>query len=416
MARLRPLPFLVTALFVVQGCGGDAGPDGAALERGAFSRTDSAGIEIVTTPIGASAPVCGLAGEPVRIGSSEGDEASALFAVEDALRLPDGRIAVSLDGGDPTVAIFDETGAALARWGRRGEGPGEFKDTWRIWTHHDTLIVLDLRPLEFHYFDSSGAWVRTAQLDPVVFERPNFVFPLHGGGGFVSETQPSSFATPPNGIDEEPTVARFGTGGALVDTLGTFWKRRRVWTDPEEGYTNIPVFGALAAMVPAGEGHVAYASGRELQLEILELDGALRRIIRWESRDRSVRPADVETFKRDLRRRFEATGGPSPRTEAAIARETGDHRPVAERFPAHRQVLSTAEGRLWVEDYRRPLDQGPASWFVFESDGAFVCRVSVPDGWRALSVGAEHLVATIRDDFDVEYVLVQAIDAPEAGR
>ncbi len=406
---------LLAAALTLHGCRGEpAGEAGGVDAEAPTTRVDSAGIEVVTTRIDASAPTCTREGQPVRIGSREGDEASALFGVEDAVRLADGRIAVLLDGGNPAVAVFDSTGEAQGRWGRRGEGPGEFKDTYRIWSRNDSVIVLDLRPVRFHYFDPSGEWVRTVQPEPVVFERPQFVFPLPGGQGYVSETQrPSSRDMA--AYDEVPTVARFDEDGVRGDTLGDFWKVRHVPTDPERRIFSGPIFGALGAFVPAGQSQVAYAPGRAPQLEVMDLDGTTRRIIRWQARERVVRPADVEAYERDLRRRFLESLGASPQTEAAIQRETGDHMEVAERFPGHGRVLAATGGRVWVEDYRRPLDEGPATWYVFEPSGDFTCRVAVPEDWYLRSADAHHLVATTRDELDVEFVWVQAVGLPRAA-
>lgn len=408
-ARLRPLLTLAAVGPTLHGC-----DPGAVPEPTGSTRVDSAGVEIVTTRIDDSAPICAPQGEPLRIGSVD-DEETAVFNSHAAVRLPDGRIAVA-QNGDIGVTLFSAEGERLSHIGRRGQGPGELKDLRGVWFRPpDTLVVLDMRPARFHLFLTDGTWVRTATLDPVVFETPEFVVPLGAGRGFVSSTQPASFPDPPDPYDRVPTVAHHDESGAVIDTLGVFRASRMVWTDPENRYLNTPVFGARGAMVRGEDGSVAYGSGLESQIEILDLDGTLRRIIRWDARDRTVRPADVEAFAADLRRRFEESGMPSDQIERALRRETGDHRPVAERFPGHGAVLSTPEGRLWVEDYRRPLDEGPTSWFVFESDGTFACRVSLPDDWFPRSVDSDHVVAWTFDDLQVEYVMVQAVGPPEGS-
>ncbi len=404
-------PFVLAVAFAAHACGGDAPADGAPV-----TRVDSAGIEIVTTRIDASAPTCALQGEPVRIGSVDGDDGTALDGVFGALRLPDGRIAVGVDGGEIGVTLFSPEGEWLLHMGRRGQGPGELKDLWSLWLRApDTLIVLDLRPARFHLFHADGSWVRTATLDPVVFERPEFAFPLSAGAGYLAATQPDGFPAPPDPADRTADVARHDESGTAVGTAGSFWVHRIVWLDPEMGLSGPPLFGGWAAMVPvAGDGFV-YGPAREPQVESHAADGALRRIIRWEARDRAVRPADVDAYGAELRRRLADRGLESARIEEALRRETGDHRPVAEQFPGHGRMLATPGGRLWVEDYRRPLDEGPSPWFVFESDGTVVCRVNVPEGWIPRSVDADHLVATYRDDLDVEYVVVQPVAPPETG-
>lgn len=404
-ARLTLLAAAAAAAFA---CGDDPTPDALPV-----SRADSAGVEIVTTRIDAAAPICGPQGEPLRIGSVDGDERTSLFGVVGGVRLPDGRIAVAVDGVEVGITFFSPEGEWLRHVGRRGQGPGELKDLWNVWLRPpDTLVLLDLRPARVHFFHANGSWVRSTTLNPIVFERPEFAFPLASGSGFVSALQPTAFPQPPDPADRLATVARFDEAGAEVQRIGEFWLYRIVWLDPESRLAGQPMFGGRAAMIPLADGGLAHGVGVEPAVEILNADGTPRRVIRWEARDRTVRPADVDAYADFVRGRLDEAGLSRAQIEEAIRRETGVHRPVAEQFPGHHQMLSSPDGRLWVQEYPRPGDQGPDSWFVFEPDGTFVCRVPAPRRWTLKSVGPDHLVALTYDDLDVEYVVVQPIGPP----
>jgi len=91
---------------------------------------------------------------------------------------------------------------------------------------------------------------------------------------------------------------------------------------------------------------------------------------------------------------------------------TGEHRPVADSFPAHGGLTVTDEGRIWVKEFRRPHDQGPDRWKVFERDGRFVCHVTVPTGLTLLDAGADFVLGLVRDELDVEYVVRRRVGDP----
>ena len=73
--------------------------------------------------------------------------------------------------------------------------------------------------------------------------------------------------------------------------------------------------------------------------------------------------------------RFEIT----PEMEPVIEAQIGEHLPVADRYPGHGQVVVSQEGGIWVQEYRRPLDEGPARWWGFGTDLRFRCSVSLPN-------------------------------------
>jgi hypothetical protein len=398
--------FLLSALL---GCG-DAAPAANAREV-----TDSAGIEIAFTRVDTLGPVCPTT-ETLRIGAVEGDPATALVLVFDAERLADGRIAV-VNSETSQIKVFSPEGRLLNEVGREGEGPGEFSaQIWYVFARADTLVVAHRRPWSFSFFHLDGRFIRTVEATPMLVERPDVAFPLPPGQGFVIER-------PAVGVDERQfgdvveTMNTYSEEGVLSDTIGSFWSEQIGLLDAERRFVGGPIFGAQATMAHLRGDELVYASGRYAQLEIVGTDGALRRIVRWQTRDRAVRPADADEWRRafvaDMEARFAPSEEQRPMFERSMAMQTSADRPVADSFPAHEgmQVAENGE-RIWLKEFRRPTDQGPDRWMVLESDGRLACWVRLPELALVTDAGSDWALVIERDELDVEYVVQYRVDPP----
>ena len=108
--------------------------------------------------------------------------------------------------------------------------------------------------------------------------------------------------------------------------------------------------------------------------------------------------------------RFEIT----PEMEPVIEAQIGEHLPVADLYPGHDKVVVSAEGEIWVEEYRRPSDEGPARWLVFDSNGQLRCSASLPEDLWVLAVGGNRVFGLVRDSLDVEYIVGHDVESPQA--
>ena len=121
------------------GCGNEDPPSVRTQTR------DSAGVTIVEST---ALPERGAGGWTLNqapfltIGTFEGDTLYQLYQVSGAIRLPDGRFAVS-DNGSFQLRIFGPDGTFQRSWGREGEGPGEFQSIRVMGVlEPDTLVAL----------------------------------------------------------------------------------------------------------------------------------------------------------------------------------------------------------------------------------------------------------------------------------
>jgi len=85
--------------------------------------------------------------------------------------------------------------------------------------------------------------------------------------------------------------------------------------------------------------------------------------------------------------------------------------PQGRRLPAFDRVLVDAvENRIWIRDYLPEWKtEADRDWTVHYSDGRVLGRVSVPAGIEVLHVAGSSLVAVVRDEMDVEYVVVYGL-------
>jgi hypothetical protein len=349
---------------VLAGCSERTPPS----QRTTFS--DSVGVHIAHTRIDASAPVCQLAERTVRIGAVGGDSAYELFNARDAVRLSDGRIAV-LNAGTWQIKVFDSAGSAVLQFGRRGQGPGEFRNLWSLDSRGaDTLVIGEYRPWRFSFFTVDGNFLRSVEASPPIIERPEVAMVLSSDNGLLIGE--SCCATQEQGFtDETVIVERYTADGSLVDTIGRFWYAKAGFLSTELRYVGGPIFGARAAFATFPGDTLLYAPGRFEQIEFWTPEGGLGRIIRWDARDRRVRREDVEEWKRQLRDGFRGDLS-SPQARARLEAQIGDHRPIADAFPAHDEwdgLLVSREGVIWIKEFRRPLDEGASRWFVFRRAG-----------------------------------------------
>jgi hypothetical protein len=369
---------------------------------------DSAGVSIVHSRIGGDAPTCEVGDETMRIGALDEDQGTTLFAVNGVALLSDGRIAV-VNRGTSQIKLFSPDGHLINEFGRQGPGPGEFKNLWSVFVREgDTLVVGDYRPWRFSFFTPDGVFLRMVELRPAVIERPDFALPLASGDGFVMEEP--SFEVQDEMVDRVVPLWRYGEDGERSGSVGEFWLDRFGFLSKEIGYVGNPIFGARASFVHLRGDLFLYGTGRFQQLEVWSTRGDLQRIVRWDSRDREVGPGDADVWRRLRREEMESHFEITPEMEPVIQAQIGEHIPVADLYPGHDRVVVSSEGVIWVQEFRRPLDEGPDHWWVFGPDGGFRCSVSLPQDLFVLAVGTDRIFALTRDDFDVEYLLALEVE------
>ncbi len=398
--------------------------------------TDSSGITIRSTPAGAldleayrRSPSPSLRLD----GTADGGEP---FHAIGALAFgPDGSIAIA-ERGEMRVRIHARDGRRRRTVGREGQGPGEFGALNGLGFRGDSLLVFDSRWFRISVFDGEGVFVRQveprgpwgtrhrwASLAPDAgiltrARRPDadLLWGLHDFEGEPIRPLPELPPIAP------PTLVMLGPSGASSQP-----------TEP------LRIFGARPGAGPFGAGFASFA-GPTHEVRIHGIDGALREIWRVvESGDRGAEGGGRGAEGGD--RGAESGGRVVTDTDIAAARQRAlrsvdpERRPAMERrwstvesperfpalgsaqgfaFTAPPEILESETGELWVHGYPTNPDSRRI-WWVFGRDGALRGSVSFPPRFELHAVGAAGALGIELDDFDVERVVLFALETVDAA-
>jgi hypothetical protein len=396
---------LVTAVALAAACGGQP------TERDAVTARDSAGVAIVENDLSLLDAVCRVDSVPtVRIGTPEGAEEYELNRVFGASQMSDGRI-VLVNQGTHEIRFYDAQGKFLQRYGRSGEGPGEFRRAFGIVRlPGDTLYVGDYRPWQTLVFDPAGKWVRTVRPTPLFLNNPDAVGVLDDGRLILGEKP----LMEPN--TEFPLqhllLTLHAPDGTVRDTLGNFPDGR--WGVVDGGPNDIrlfPLFESFTRLAVRGSRlAIGHTSRSELTLYRVADSLVPEALVRWEAGDRGISAADISAERTRLAEGSERM--PPDQKARFVDPLISTKRPVADLFPAFTRVVIGMDGRLWVREYRRPTVLPFQRWIGFDAQGRYQCRASLPAEAELLEIGNDYLLTRERDADDVERVVRYGIAPP----
>lgn len=392
---VRSLMTLVVAP-ALAACGADPGSEpGMVVE-------DSAGVRIVQhTGTPDVEPPFSFAPEPVyRHGDDPDDQ---MFAgIWNGILLGDGSAAI-FDAGSSEIVLLNPDGSFLSVLAPAGQGPGEVgMVTWMTGVGRDSILVEDIANGRFTFF-VDGAVARIVSTQGPVSEG------LSTHGMDASGRMLMSSSSYRRGFPDEwlpGYMVRFDLETETADTVATFdWVPFR----PPDGTPENP-FSHVGIVVAAG-GEFLYGRTDTPELIWRRPDGSIRQIVRWEP-DR-VYPTEEhwDLFAADLRETAPEYN-PQARTEEAIEKLVTDmlarYRLVPdEALPLFTLPVTDDTGRVWLGEFTVASDRGAApSYTVFSPEGHWLGILDVPDGMRVLDVAGERVLGVIKDEMDVESVVV----------
>lgn len=394
--QLRPSSiFLCFPLLIVTttSCGSD---DGDPRSRLAVER-DSAGIHIVesTEPVWKEGEEWSLSLQ-VQIGTPSGRESTQLFQVGDVARLSDGRIAV-VNSGSHELRVYSEAGEHIRTIGREGEGPGEFMLPRSVWIlPSDSLMVMDWTRISV--FDSAGVFAGSS---------------VYGTGTVVDRYVDGSLLklVIPPGVDmyevgySRPgrALVRLSADGAVTDTLAH--------VTGDEFYRFLTSAGGIASFnAPFGlvrtavtHGSATYTGdGARFEVQVLDENGALARIIRRSGDPRAVDEAAIAGLEERMLMR--TTTEEQERSRRQLFAEWTY--PATQ--PAYDRLLIDSEGNLWVQHW--DVETEATSWSVFSDAGHWLGIIEMPSRFRVTEIGSDYALGVLTDDLGVEYVHLYSLE------
>ena len=334
------------------------------------------------------------------------------------------------------VIVVGPDGDFVREFGRRGEGPGEFRSAMDMVVLHDgRVVVADMGHRAYHIFAPTGDFERMVRMGRIAQVRQ--MYPEADGESVVRGARMLGFSLQVSGestigpsADPRSIERIFLTGDEATvepaaEVWGPAWTRLReqlLAGGPQEILSRGPRRGfepeLFAGVLPGGR--IAFSDSSAYAIKLAERDGRISSILARpfspEPVTERVRRAEKNRRLRDLEGRSEGsvsrsgdrmivsgTGG------GARAREQIETLQFAEEVPVVRDLRTSWGGRIWV--LRRgdePVSDGPID--ILAPDGRYLGSyrtgaTPLPDAF-----GPEGLAAFIeRDELDIQTVVVKRL-------
>jgi hypothetical protein len=247
--------------------------------------------------------------------------------VQDATRLPDGRIAY-VSGRDLQVRIASTAGRGVpASIGRDGEGPGEFKSLkWIERCGDDRLYTWDFLQDRLSTFSLTGEF-----LSQFTIAGPSLTRLYCDNAGMLMALEtPREALGPPSG-NFEPMTARIlildGTGKSMIEVKDVPMGRNRP-------------LGTVTTGGFVGD-NVMLGTAEEASIQLLQRDGALIREIPLGSVERTITPALYEA-------ELDQIAAQTHENVRARVREALATVPMPPSLPAYRSIVTDKERVAWI--------------------------------------------------------------------
>ena len=329
------------------------------------------------------------------IGSSPVDPAGQLGRVFGIARFANGNIAI-LDASIPAVRVYTSDGKHVRDLGRRGSGPGEFREPIAIATVGDSAVVLELDG-EVEWIADSGRPLRSVRvplsgfLDARFNARPSGVLP---DGSIMLRAEERLFGRVTGEYRQTVGLLR-AEGNVVRDTLG--WFRADSGRTAPRGVPipqpYIPETGLLWA---AAGNRVFVATADVPRVRAVHLGSAPAVEFLVESRRSSVTDADV----REIVEAWIDRG--VSQNDRRVIREFVESRPRLRSAPALRSLIAFSADEVWIELWAR--SGATSEWLVYSATGVLQARVLLPASFRLRAVGCDWLLGAFQDDAGVPRV------------
>ncbi len=381
----------------------------SAPARAAVTMRDSAGIRIVEHSMDALAqlPEWRVSAEPgISIGGSA-DAADELNEVVGAYLASDGTI-VYADGSALEVRIHAPDGTRVRTLGRRGAGPGEFRNITSIWGRGDSSAVYDMSAKRLTVVPHDGTTPRIAAL-----RHSGFLTSVQGSASGRMITRQLDVAAltgigaATGRVPEHVLV--ISPDGSSTDTILTIPGPALYLPPDSPGWEGpAPVgFGPESEILVMGDT-IVIGTNDAYELTTHDLSGTPLRIVRIAAPARGVEQHDIERAREAAWAEFEPRAGNMPPEIVTQFRSFLAGQRYAERLPFYGALASDDEGNLWVQEYQT-VEDGAERFTVIGPDGSLVARVTLPPGLHLLAAGHGQVLGRWRDPDGVEQLRVHAL-------
>jgi len=402
MRTRHPTLILSAALLA---CGGDTEP----ARDIQVQITDSAGVRIIEyAGVPEVSPPFVLAEEPIyRHGANPGDY---IFQFVDAGRLlPDGSAVVA--DWYSEVVVLNPDGTAHEVLARVGEGPGEVISPYAVFVlGQDSVFVPDSRQSRLTLFVGDAV----ARVVSLPRAQHYGVAAISSSGELLlwNRTPYRSWVD----IEEEWLAGHmtlFDPETGALDTVASYdhWPRQR------SGQPS-PIIRPIGEVTAAAGRFVQTRSDRP-EITWRLPDGTVTQIVRWRPGPNLLTEELLEhgeAYNRMIGRMN--YGVSEARLEEIIQRDMSRYRDmIGQPIPHFGTPFADADGNVWLPSYRPAYPEEGSPYTVISPDGEWLGQVETPPRFRILDVTGGLVLGVLRDEMDVENVVVNAVvGGPSATR
>ncbi len=337
----------------------------------------------------------------VTIGELDGPEEYTFGEVAGVAVAGDGRIYVG-DAQALEVRVYSPDGEFLFRFGRKGEGPGEFGNISGLRLAPEGIAVVDGQQARVTVFTLDGDLVRTFRL-----ERPYLIFAhdapmaFDAAGHFVDETVLQ--------VQEGPdslALVRYDTAGEALDTtvVGPQNMDFILVTRDE-----VPIMGLARPFAPrpslalGPDGSSYFSTGDEYRVVERSPSGAVVRVIRRGMSPRPVTAAERDSVQAGLLDRAHEAGG-----------QLSSDTQIPETKPVIADLQVDAGGNLWIQS-TPDASWETLEWWVHDPEGRYLGPVATPR-MDVMDIGPDYMAGVTTDELGVNRVVVVPMARPSASR
>lgn len=339
-----------------------------------------------------------------------------------AFRLPDGRYVIG-DGdqnGWDALLVYDRQGTFLAKWGREGAGPGEFRQLfhWAGPYGPDSVAAYDQRDRALEIFSREGRFGRALKL-PVMQPATQPPRGTYGASDvFVGAFRDGTVLRfEPTNLDiskgegpayYQPDLVVYDAEGKNPRKLGQF----RTWGSWWDGQKSLTYLYQPMGITIAGQDHWYHGTTEDITVHVMDKQGREVRVLRRPFTRERVTAEDREAFIQSMLAQMRGAREGSGAAATAAEQRLRENSRFADYKPAFSNIVEDGAGNVWIEHFRwvEP-DQSapnpkPSRWSVFDRQGKFLGEVQMPASFLVSSITNDQVIGFFKDEFDVEHVRI----------
>lgn len=330
---------------------------------------------------------------------------SGVYRVAGVHRLSDGGV-VALDGTSQELRAFSSRGEPVARWSRRGSGPGEFQMAQWLGTNGDTSFFVDLASRRISQFAPPHGFLR--QWLPGAGQQVPLIAVARFSSGDLAVL---SAGITPLALSSGKTVrdtVRVGVWRAATSTvswLGRFPNATWIaFSSPLDASTPWIVRADHApGMAVATSGETLWLS--DTQSSNIRLFTTAGTPVGSARVLRAAAPYDREKLARARAAALATLATAHERAEAAARLDPALFPKVA---PTHSRLIPAPNGGMWIELYREDVEE-PAQYQVCDASGRSLAIVTGIAGFTVRHIDTDYVTGVAADTDGVETIIVRRI-------